>query len=383
MTKNLKSILLIGPAYPLRGGIADFNQALCKTLKTKGLDCKIVSYSLQYPEILFPGKTQYVDSSTQPPEIDIFSSINSINPLSWIKTIKLIKKLNPQLIITAFWIPFTAISTGFILSRLKKEFTTIALAHNIIPHDRKPGDRAITKFFIKQNQGFILLSEAVSKELDQFDKNKKRIVLYHPIYDIFGEPVPKAQALRYLELPGGRYVLFFGLIKKYKGLETLLKAFATEELKNSDIQLIIAGEFYENKEKYLKIIKDSGIENKVILKDFFIPADEVKYYFSAADIVVQPYLSATQSGISQIAYNFEKPMIVTDVGGLREIVKDGKGGYVVPKENPQALAKAIKKFFDENKKEEFTSFVKKEKQKFSWDYFADKVLEFYKSLDNV
>jgi len=377
------NIVILGPAYPLRGGIADFNTALCKTFLKKNIDCQIISFSMQYPSFLFPGKTQFLPKNTPAPNIKILSLINSINPFSWLKTVNNIKKIKPDLIITAYWIPFTGIATGFILNRIKNKIPTIALAHNIIPHDKKPGDKLITSFFVKQNKAFILLSDAVSDELDKFNKNAIRQVAFHPIYDIFGKKIDKKTALDYLKLPEGKYVLFFGLIKKYKGLENLLKAFSTEKLKKSDIKLIIAGEFYDNKDKYLDFIEQNDLHNKIILKDYFIPTDEVKYYFSAADIAVLPYLSATQSGVTQVAFHFETPVIVTDVGGLKEIVTDNRAGYIVPVNAPNTIASKILTFFEQNKKQEFTEFVAKEKQKYSWEAFSDKILSLYEKIKNA
>ncbi len=376
-------IVVIGPAYPLRGGIADFNTALCKSFEKKGCDCVIVSFSMQYPRMLFPGQTQFLPKNTPAPDIKIYQKINSINPLSWVKTIKFIKKINPDLIITAYWLPFTGLSTAVILKNLKKKIPTIALAHNIIPHDRKPGDKFITSFFVKQNKAFVVLSDAVSKELDLFDKNARRIVVPHPVYDIFGQKIDKKTALEKLEIPDGKYALFFGLIKKYKGLMCLLQAFADEKLKNSDIKLIIAGEFYDNKDRYLEFIEENDLHNKIILKDYFIPTEEVKYYFSAADVAVLPYSSATQSGVTQVAFHFDTPVIVSDVGGLKEIVADGKAGYIVPPNNPQQLSEKILKFFAENKKTEFSEYVAIEKQKYTWDNFSDKILSLFEEVKNA
>jgi len=265
---------------------------------------------------------------------------------------------------------------AYVLKRLKGQFPLISLAHNIIPHQNMPFDRKITNYYIRQNDAFVVLSSAVSDDLDKFDAKAKRIIVPHPVYDIFGKAVDRNEAVKVLELnPGYKYLLFFGLVKPYKGLKYLLEAMPFIKEKLPDVRLIVAGEFYEDKEKYISLIEKLGIKDRVLLFPGFIPNEQVKYFFSVADIVVQPYLSATQSGITQVAYNFEKPMIVTDVGGLREIVIDGQTGYVVPKEEPAAIANAVVKFY--GSKTDFRSNVKEIKKKFSWDSFAERVLVLY------
>ena len=374
-------VIILGPAFPLRGGIADFNEALCKAFEEKRIKCQIVSFSLQYPSILFPGKSQYVPSNTVKPAIDIVSKLSSINPFSWIKTANYIKKQNPDLVISSYWLPFTGFSLASVLRMLRGKTKLISLAHNIIPHQRLPFDSCINSFYIKQNDGFVLLSEAVSKDLDKYLPSAKRVVVPHPVYDIFGKGVSRKEALEVLNLDAKfDYILFFGLIKPYKGLKYLLQAMNLLKDKLPNLRLIVAGEFYEDEKPYKDFIVENGLEEKIFLYPRFIPNEEVKYFFSAADIVVQPYLSATQSGITQVAYNFNKPMIVTDVGGLREIVLDGKTGYVVPKEDANAIANAIKRFYKEKDEIDFESNVEKIKKKFSWDSFVDKVLMFYNEL---
>ncbi len=368
-----KKIFIIGPFYPLRGGIADFNHSLCKALIDLGYDCQAISFSLQYPKWLFPGKTQY-DPDKRETEFPVSFLINSINPISWHKTVRFIKNHNPIALITAYWIPFIGISTACILKKIKKPVKRIALAHNIIPHQKMPADKLITRFFINQNDEFIVLSEQVAKDLKAFKPNAKYIVSPHPIYDIFGEAVDRPTALKKLNLSDGNYLLFFGLIKKYKGLDLLLQAFAYPDLKNLDVKLLIAGEFYEKKQKYIELIHSLKIEDKVILHDYFIPKDKVKYYFSVADAVVQPYRSATQSGVAAVAYQFFKPMIVSNVGGLKEIVQDGKTGFIIPEYSPEALAKTILRFYQMKDKIEFEKFIADKRKELSWENFAKKIL---------
>lgn len=380
MINMVNRVVILGPAYPLRGGIADFNQALCAGYLKKGIDCKIVSFSMQYPSLLFPGQTQYVPEGTPKPDMEIFPLLNSMNPLTWGTTAKKIKSFKPDYVVSSYWLPLTGYSMAKVLKKIKKEITTISLAHNIIPHQKMPFDNEITKFYVKQNRGFVVLSDAVSRDLDKFNDKVPRIVVPHPVYDIFGSPVTKQEALQKLGLQDGNYVLFFGIIKPYKGLRYLLQAFATKEIKQSGVKLIIAGEFYEDDKPYKELLDKLGIADRVILHDRFIPNNDVKYYFSATDVVVQPYLSATQSGITQVAYNFGKPMIVTDVGGLKEIVIDGKTGFVVPKENPQALASAITEFYKVRQVVNFEANVLEAKKKYSWDSFTCKVNDLYEEV---
>ena len=374
----MRKIIILGPGYPLRGGIADFNEALCRTFRNKGIDCRIVSFSLQYPSFLFPGSSQYVPEGTKPPELEVYPKLNSINPVSWFHTARFINKVHPDLVISSYWLPFTGLSMAVVLKRLKSGIRRISLSHNIIPHQSMPFDAHITSFYVKQNEAFVVLSEAVANDLDRFDADMPRVVIPHPVYDIFGKPVSRDEAAEFLKLDKSYdYILFFGLVKPYKGLRYLVEAMRYLKDKLPNVRLIVAGEFYEEQKPYEDKIKSYGLEDRICLFPDFIPNEEVKYFFSMADVVVQPYLSATQSGITQVAYNFDKPMIVTDVGGLREIVEDGKTGYVVPKENPEAIARAVERFYADRKNIDFAAHVREIKKKFSWDGFAEKVLSLY------
>lgn len=358
--------LIIGPAFPLRGGIANFNTALCKSFIDNGFESEIISFSLQYPKILFPGKTQF-DNGEPPKDIKINTLINSINPLSWFKVARYIIKEKPDYVIVAFWLPFMAMSLGTILKRIRKSnIKVIAITHNIIPHDTKPGDKILTKYFINQCDAYIAMSRTVLTDLETYTKSSMKKFIPHPIYDIFGEKKDKQKALSYLKLdPNYKYILFFGLIKKYKGLDLLLTAMTLPEIKTQNIRLIVAGEFYGDKEEYINFINNNNLQNDVILTDGFVDSDDIKQYFSASDIVVQPYITATQSGVTQIAYHFDKPMLVTNVGGLAEIVPHNKVGYVVDK-NPKDIADAISDFYTNNRANEFIENIKQEKKRFSW-----------------
>lgn len=374
------NIIIIGPANPYRGGIALFNERLAKAFQENNHTVEIVTFKLQYPSILFPGKTQYSDD-LPPSALKITPLINSINPFNWIKVGLRLKKQQPDLVIFSYWMPFMAPCFGTIAGIIKKNHSTktIGLIHNIIPHEKRLGDHSLTNFFIKRNDGFIVLSGDVEKDLKTFTRNPM-IKTPHPLYDNFGEPKSKLEAKKLLHLnPDFNYILFFGIIRKYKGLDILLNAFADQRLKDKKLKLLIAGEFYEDETEYLKIINDFNLQSDVIITKTFIPNSEVGNYFCAADIVVQPYRHATQSGVTQIAYHFNKPMLVTDVGGLKEMVPHQVVGYVT-QPNANAVADAIDDFYTKNKEEFFITGIQQEKHNYSWQIMVDKMLQLYQKL---
>ena len=373
-------IVIIGPAYPYRGGIALFNEQLAKAFQENKHTVEIVTFKLQYPSILFPGKTQLSDD-LPPLNLKITQQINSINPFNWIKVGLRIKKQQPDLVIFSYWMPFMAPCFGTIASILKnnKRSKTIGLIHNIIPHEKRFSDHSLTNFFTKRIDGFIVLSSDVEKDLKTFTNNPV-LQTPHPLYDNFGEPKSKEEAKKLLNLnPNFNYILFFGIIRKYKGLDILLNAFADQRIKDKKLKLLVAGEFYEDDTDYLKIINDFDLKDDVIITKTFIPNSEVVNYFCAADIVVQPYRHATQSGVTQIAYHFNKPMLVTDVGGLKEMVSHQVVGYV-SQPNANAVADAINDFYSENKEEFFIKGIQQEKLKYAWQIMVDKTLELYQKL---
>ncbi len=368
-------IIILGPAYPLRGGLASFSERMATQLQTEGHEVEIVTFSLQYPNFLFPGKTQF-SSDPAPADLKVHVWMNSINPLNWIKTGQRIRKMNADLVICKYWLPFMGPCLGTILRQVKKNPKThiMALAHNIIPHEKRPGDISFTKYFVKPVDSFLTLSKLVAEEIKDFS-NKKTAFTPHPIYDNYGEHVPKKEAREKLNLDGNfDYLLFFGFIRKYKGLDLLLEAMGDERIQNMPIKAIVAGEYYDNKATYDEQIERLGIQDKVIVRDDFIPNDEVRYYFGASDVVVQPYRTATQSGISQLAYHFEKPMVVTNVGGLPEIVGDNGAGYVV-EVNAKAIADAIIDFYENKKEAELVAKVKENKKRFSWEVLTQVIYD--------
>jgi D-inositol-3-phosphate glycosyltransferase len=374
-------IAIIGPSHPYRGGIAAFNERLALELQKSGHDVTIFTFTRQYPDFLFPGKTQYSDEA-QPQDLNIIRCINSLNPFNWISIGNQIKTERPDLVIVKFWLPFMGPCFGMILRNIKKNRHSIVIANidNIIPHESRIGDRVFTRYFVKPINGFALMSQNVINDLEQFDKTKPKILTPHPIYDSYGEIISREEALAKIGLDiSYRYILFFGLVRKYKGLDLLIEAFADNRFRGSKIKLIIAGEYYSDKEDYNNLINKFGLEDDIHQVDKFIPDSEVNYYFNACDLVVQPYKSATQSGITQIAYHFNKPMVVTKVGGLEEMCPDGKVGYVVPT-NSNDIANAIFKFFEQTNHKEMIDNIIKEKKKYSWEIFVQNIFVLFDKI---
>jgi D-inositol-3-phosphate glycosyltransferase len=373
-----RKVILIGPAYPLRGGLATYNERLIREYRKRGDDASIYTFSLQYPGFLFPGKTQY-STEPSPEDIPIKIRINSINPLNWLRVGNEIRKIKPDLVIVKFWMPFMAPCFGTICRIVKRNKHTkvISIIDNIIPHEKRPGDRLLAQYWVNSADGFIAMSRSVLDDLKTFFKSKSKPTLFcpHPLYDNFGDPVSKELAKQRLNLDDHfHYILFFGFIRDYKGLDLLLKAFADIRLRKYPLKLIVAGEFYCDPRPYHDLIDQNGLKDRVIMSNDFIPDSEVVNYFCSADLVVQPYKSATQSGVTQIAYHFNKPMIITDVGGLAEFVPDGKAGYVV-NPDPLKIADAIVRFYEENKEEEFSKFASVEKEKYSWGKMVEAIGE--------
>lgn len=362
----MKKVVLLSPAHPLRGGIAAFTERFALELQSAGYEVIIYSFSLQYPGFLFPGTTQF-SSDPAPTGLAIRTCVNSVNPFNWLKIGLELRRLRPDLIVPRYWLPFMGPCLGSILrlARGNGHTKVVAIADNVLPHEKRPGDRLFTRWFVSACDAFVVMSQAVLEDLRIFTK-KPATVIPHPVYDNYGEKSPRAAALAQLGLPTDmRYLLFFGFIRDYKGLDLLLEAMAHERIRRMNLKLIVAGEYYGNREKYEAQIRSLGIENQLVMRTDYIPNETVRHYFGAADLVVQPYRSATQSGISQMAYHFEKPMVVTNVGGLAEIVPHGKAGYVVPVE-ASAIADAIVDFFKNDRAAAFSTGVAEGKKRFSW-----------------
>ncbi len=376
----MPSVIIIGPAHPLRGGLASFDERLAREWQTNGWKTEIWTFSLQYPGFLFPGKTQFSEEPA-PKDISIKVCINSVNPLNWIKIGNRLKNLKPDLIIVRYWLPFMGPCLGTILRIAKSNNHTkvICIADNVIPHEKRPGDTVFTKYFLKSADAFITMSEKVNQDLRLFENKKPSKVVDHPLYDNFGEKIDKSQARIHLGIPEDeKLVLFFGFIRKYKGLNLLLDAFANPLLRNSGIKCLVAGEFYEDEKPYLEQIEKAGIEKQMLMHTHFISDSDVKYYLSAADVVVQPYIQATQSGVTPLAYHFERPMVVTNVGALPRLVPHGKVGYVC-EPNPESIADTILKFFEGNP-ERFLAQLIEEKKKLSWSKLIEEIKIYYHDL---
>lgn len=373
-------IISIGPAYPYRGGPASFNDRLAQQFYTEGQDVEIFTFSLQYPKLLFPGKTQYTDGP-KPKDIKITRMLNSINPFNWIASGLKIKREKPDILLIRFWLPFMGPCFGTIarIAKSNRHTSVICIFDNVIPHEKRTGDKILTSYFTNSIDGAIVMSKTVMDDLKVFREKIPVKLSPHPLFDNYGAPVERSLALAALNLsPDESYLLFFGFIRAYKGLDLLIEAFSDKRLRNRKLKLIIAGEFYEDDIPYKDLIRKYNLENDIIFFDHFIKDNKVHLFFSAADLVVQPYKTATQSGVTQIAFYFEKPMLVTNVGGLKEIVPDGKCGYVVePK--PEFISEAIIDFFDNNRKVQFTEGVKLEKEKFSWEKMTSAILEVFKN----
>lgn len=367
----MKRIIIIGPANPYRGGIAAFNERLAQQFIREGNEVEIYTFTLQYPSFLFPGKTQYTDDPC-PEDLKISRRISSVNPINWIIVGKEIQKKSPDAVIFAYWMSFMAPCFGTIAACIRKNRKTrmIGLIHNMIPHEPKLIDKILPGYFVNKMDGFAALSESVVKDIEKFDhKGKSKIASPHPIYDHYGKLISREEALAKLGLDSShKYVLFFGFIRAYKGLDLLLKAMGDKRLE--EVHLIVAGEFYEDSEKYTNIIKEQGIGERVHLFTEYIPDTEVNKFFSACDIVTQPYKTATQSGVTQVAYHFEKPMIVTNVGGLSEIVPEGKVGYNVDPD-AGAIAEAIEKFYATGA--DLHEGIVEEKKKYSWGLLTERL----------
>jgi glycosyltransferase involved in cell wall biosynthesis len=379
---EMKSIKIIGPAYPYRGGLANYNERLAREFIAQGHEVSMETFTLQYPNLLFPGKTQYVDGPA-PDDLKIERTVNAVNPLNWVLVGTRIKKERPDILMVRYWLPFMAPVLGTIcrIVRSNKHTRVICLADNIIPHEKRPGDQLLTRYFMGGIDGMVAMSQSVLDDIDQFNDALPRALCPHPLYDNFGPKTDPQEAKSLLGLDRDtNYLLFFGFIREYKGLDLLLEAFADERLRQFPVKLIIAGEFYTKPEPYLHLIRKLKLADRVLLRTDFIPEKYVTRYFGACDMVVQPYKSATQSGVTQIGYHFEKPMLVTNVGGLPEIIPDQVIGYVT-EPNARSIADALVNFYQNNRKREFEANIRVEKQKFSWENMVKAFMNVDKSIE--
>ena len=375
-------IIILGTAYPFRGGLATFNERLARQLQAEGHEVEIITFTLQYPSFLFPGKTQY-STEKAPNDLLIRQQVNSCNPLNWIKVGRRIQQMQPDILISCYWMAFFAPCFGIIqrLAQRNGKTRCIALVHNMIPHEPSILDKIFAPFFVRNTNGFVALSESVVQDINRFDKAAKPKTSYpHPIYDHYGEQMTKEEACLALNLnPENEYMLFFGLVRAYKGLDLLLEAFGKVKDQLPKLQLIIAGEFYEDEDKYRTLITNNGLIDRVIIKNEFIADADLRKYFGAANLIAQPYKSATQSGVTQVAFHFEKPMLVTNVGGLGEIVHNHKMGYAV-EPNAKAIAEAITDYYTNNRQADYTEYLILQKENYSWSGLTTAFMNIIKQL---
>ena len=376
-------ISILSPAWPYRGGIAAFSERLAHQLQAEGHSVQLYTFTLQYPGFLFPGKTQYSEEPA-PTDLSIERRLSSVNPLTWLSLGRRIRREAPDVLVLAYWMPFMAPSMGSVARIAKGNGHTrvVVLCHNLIPHDHHPGDNLLTRWLLGGVDGVMALSQSVCDDVHRFRPKMPAMASPHPVYDNFGSPVSRDEACRTLHLdPECRYLLFFGLIRSYKGLDWLLEACAkSQAIGSGKFRVVIAGEFYSGEDEYRAMASRLGLDSAIEWRTQFIPDSHVRYFFSAADLIVQPYKTATQSGVTQIAYHFQRPMLVTRVGGLPEIVPDGRVGYVV-EPSPAAIASAIDRFATEQP--DFTSGLSVERQRYSWAEFSSRFFSLIRSFDSA
>ena len=369
-----KKVVIIGSAWPLRGGgIATFNERLAKQFIDEGHEVIIYTFSLQYPSFLFPGKSQYA-TEPKPLHLIIKAVVNSVNPFNWVRIGNEIKKMAPDLVVVRYWIPFMGPCLGTIASIIRKNKTSkvVCIADNVVPHEKRPLDTLFTKYFVGQIDAFVTLSEKVQKDLTLFTQKPSATVV-HPLYDNFGEPISKSEARQKLELDAfDPIILFFGFVRAYKGLDLLLRALGYLKKQGKIIPtLLIAGEFYDNKEPYLQLIEEQDLINDVIVKSDFIADSDVRNYFCATDFVIQPYKHATQSGITPLCFHFNKPMLVTNVGALAAMVPNHIVG-VVAEPDYVSIAHGIEKLYALGEPH-FIPAIEIEKKKYNWNQLTHQI----------
>lgn len=369
---------IVGTTWPYRGGLAAFNERQARQFMAEGHEVEILTFTMQYPDFLFPGKTQYSEAP-EPSDLSITRTINSINPFSWFRTARAIRKAGIELVVMKFWIPLMAPCLGTIARLCRRRgIRVVSILDNVIPHEPHFWDSWLIRYFVRSVDRFIAMSESVQRDCKRFlpaSRQNQVALTVHPLYDNFGQAVEKAEARAFLGLPQDKtLLLFFGFIRDYKGLDLLMRAY--QKAYQENLLLVVAGEFYNNGAQYSELETELKLEGKIAWHTDFIPDDKVRYYFSAADLVVQPYKTATQSGVTQIAYHFERPMLVTNVGGLAEIVPNGKVGYVC-EVNEDSVAQAIGHFASLNPQQreaQFRENIQNEKQKYSWSKMTQLVI---------
>lgn len=371
------TIAVVGPMHPYRGGISHFLEKMEEGLLERGHETVPVTFMRQYPELLFPGKTQYVEDA-EPSADDPERLLDTLNPWTWYRTARHLVARDPDGVVFNYWMSFFAPAFGTIARYLRHhDIRVMVVVHNALPHERRPGDKMLGRFFLQACDGFVAMSDKVENDLQELGIEAPIRRVNHPLYNTFGDPLSRSEARAQLGLPEEAPVLlFFGFVRRYKGLHVLLEALPQIIEHLPDARLVVAGEFYDDKAFYESLIEKYQLGPYLHLHDGYVSDEDVATYFSAADVVVQPYVSATQSGVAKIAYHFERPLIMTDVGGLAEMMPHEEAGLVVPPEDPDALAGAVRRFFGEDLQEQLTDGVRREKEKYSWAPLYEAVEEF-------
>lgn len=370
-----RRIVLVGPMYPYRGGIAHLSETMAACLLDRGHKVHAITFTRQYPALLFPGRTQYETGTMEERAVEAERLIDTINPFSWWIAARRIQELGAEVVIFRYWMPLFAPVFGTMARILaRNNIKSLVVVDNALPHERRPGDVLLGRYFFRAMRGCVAMSSAVDRDLDQLGVSCSRALAPHPVYDSFGKPSDRAEAREKMglakDLP---VILFFGFVRQYKGLHVLLESMPVVRDALPDVCLLVAGEFYDDEEPYQKKVEALDLQKQVQLVNQYIPKDEVADYFAAADVVVQPYLSATQSGVAQVAYQFEVPIITTDVGGLAEIVPHEEAGLIVPPNDAAALASAIVRYFVDDMRASLTAGVRRQKQSLGWDQLLDAI----------
>lgn len=370
-------IAVLSVFYPYRGGIAQFSGSLFRALE-QSHEVAAFNFSIQYPSFLFPGETQFVKPEDHADAIPSKRLLNSVQPLSYLKTARKINEFAPEVLISNYWMSFFGPSMGFVAKKVKNKTKRIAVLHNVIPHEKRFYDTPFNRYFLNNQDAFVVLSAAVEKDLLSLKPDAKVLRLQHPIYSHFGEKMSREKAHHELKLEvEKKTILFFGLIREYKGLDVLLTAFSAL---SDDYQLVIAGECYGSFEKYEAQMDELRIKDRVQVSNRYIPDHEVATFFSAADVCILPYKSATQSGITAISHHFCVPLIATNVGGLKETIEEGKNGTIVAEPKPELFVAAIENYFKNDNQQRFSENIRINNKENSWLEFSKKIIEFSREI---
>lgn len=372
------NIAYLSTFYPFRGGIAQFNASLYRELEKRHA-IRAFTFSRQYPGLLFPGQTQYVTAHDRTDAVSAQAVLDTINPWTYRTAARTIAATRPDLLLLKFWMPFFAPALGFVAGRLKKSGTrVVSILDNVVPHEPRIGDRALIRYFLDRNDGFVVMSKTVEHDLRRIKPGSVYRLKAHPLYDHYAPRTDADDARKQLGLPTGkRLILFFGFIRAYKGLDVLLEALAHLDER---YHVVVAGEVYGSFDAYRDLIGRHGLSGRVTLFTRYIDDPEVPLFFSACDVCVLPYKSATQSGIVQIAFHYDMPVIVTDVGGLSEMVSNGETGLVISEPRPSAVADAVRRYFEDELGRTMSHRIRQNRSSFSWSGFADVIEHLYEDL---